>query len=166
MKIHFPHGCLGVLAWMLLIPGLPARQIDLWPYDRLEKAADLIVIGVPEKSAQTGESVHATLWQKDFPVVNTTLKVTGVLKGRFKMTELTVFHLRQPETMILSNGPYMATFNEQPVERILPGGKRQSAKREYLLFLRKRDDGRFEPVSGPMDSAHAIRELNVSAPLP
>jgi len=159
-------GFLSALVCLTLISNLDARQIDLWPYDRLEKEADLIVIGIPDNSLDTGEIVHGSLWQKDFLGVNTTLKVRGVLKGRFRNPDIMVFHLRKPETMILENGPYLATFNLQPIEQILPGGKRQMAKREYLLFLKKRKDGRYEPVSGPLDSAHAIREMNlpVSAP--
>jgi hypothetical protein len=147
---------------MILLPCLEAREISLWPYDRLHKEADLIIVGVPEKSADTGELVRGMLWQRDFPGVNTIFNVTGVLKGRYKASSITLFHLRQPDNGILDNGPYLATFNHQPIIQPLPGGKRRSTKQEYLLFLKKRDDGRYEPVSGPMDSAHAIREMNMA----
>ena len=35
---------------------------------------------------------------------------------------------------------------------------------DYLLFLKKRDDGRYEPVTGQMDAAESVRE--VSRPFP
>ena len=144
-----------------LIPSLNAREVDLWAYDRLEHEADLVVIGIAEKSEDSGEVVHAQLWQTDFIGVNTTFTITGVLDGRFRENELVVHTLRLPNDKILNEGPKMVSFQTRST---VPGlSTRISRQRvpEYMLFLKKRKDGRYEPVSGSLDALHSVREVTV-----
>jgi hypothetical protein len=147
-----------VLATMIAVQ-LQGREIVFWPYERLEKEADLIVIGPAEKSEDSGEFVPGSLWNVDFVGVNTTIKVTGVLKGRLKEKQLTIFHLRIPDGMTLKEGPSTLTFRTGVLPIKSPGTVTSLARPEYLMFLKKRDDGRFEPISGPLESAHSFREV-------
>lgn len=140
---------------------LSARQVEFWPYERLRDAADLIVVAEPVESKDTGEIVHGSLWQVDFVGVNTTLKVTGILKGRYLANEMVLYHLRLPEGLQLANGPFQAKLRTQPAVKRTAGGSNKTVAPEYLLFLSKRKDGRFEPVSGPMESGYAVRELQL-----
>lgn len=145
------------------IPGLAAREIDLWPYDRLENEADLIVVGTAEKSEDSGDVVHAQLWQTDFVGVNTTFKIVGVIDGRFRESELTVYTLRQPEDKILMDGPMTVKFETRSTVPGLSTRISRQSVPEYLLFLKRRKDGRYEPVSGPLDALHSVREMHLPA---
>lgn len=149
-----------LLSHLFLIP-LLARQVEFWPYEKLRNASGFVVIAEPVESKDSGEIVHGSLWQVDFVGVNTTFKVTGVLKGRLTTEDIVLYHLRLPEGLRLANGPFQAKFRTQPKVNRAPGNAEKSSAPEYILFLNKRKDGRFEPVSGPMDSAYAVRELVV-----
>lgn len=144
-------------------PALQAREIDMWPYDRLEHEADVIVVGTAEKSEDSGEVVHVQLMQADFIGVNTTFKVTGVIDGRLRESELVLYTLRLPEDKILNQAPMTVKFQTRTsVPGLSTRVSRQSVP-EYLLFLKKRKDGRYEPVSGPLDALHSVRELQLPA---
>ena len=60
------------------------------------------------------------------------------------------------------DGPQLIEFRT-PVTMGAGKGKRVLPGSEYLLFLKKMKDGRYEPVSGHIDPADSIRE--VSKPL-
>ena len=149
----------GTVLLTLATLHLQGREIEFWPYERLEREADLIVIGPAEKSEDSGELVPGPLWKIEFVGVNTLFKVTGVLKGRCKENQLTVFHLRIPDGFTLKDPPSTITFRTGVLPIRSPGKVTSLARPEYLLFLKKRADGRFEPLSGPLESCHSFREL-------
>lgn len=149
----------GTVLVALLALHLQAREIEFWPYERLEREADLIVIGPAEKSEDSGELVPGPLWKIDFVGVNTTFKATGVLKGKCKESQLTVFHLRIPDGATLKEPPSTITFRTGVLPIKSPGKVTSLARPEYLLFLKKRSDGRFEPVSGSLESSYSFREV-------
>jgi hypothetical protein len=151
----------GLLLAIAISASVSAFQIDTWPYERLEDQADLIVIAEPKSAIDSGEIVHGALWQTDFIGVNTTFTVTGVIRGRYTQPELILHHLRLPEGIQLQNSPFLAKIKLTPILKTTPSGTKRSAQPEYLLFLKKRKDGRYEPVSGTLDSAHAIREIQL-----
>jgi hypothetical protein len=99
----------------------------------------------------------------DFVGVKTTVKVVGVMKGRYSQPELTVFHLQFPDGTRINQGPFLGELKSQPISHPQPDGTRRSGPPEYMVFLKKRDDGRYEPTSGPLDSAYAFRELRIPA---
>src|SRR5262249_17525974 len=78
--------------------------------------------------------------------VETKFCVVSVLKGKHQGEKLTLFHFRErlpseggPLEWV--NGPLLASFSEE-----------KARKRDYLLYLKKRPDGRYECVSGQVDS--------------
>jgi hypothetical protein len=165
MKQKAMLAALGLAVAVTSFCTLQAREIEMWPYDRLKSEADVVVVGLPEKSEDSGEIINAPLWQTDFVGVNTTFKITGVLKGRPHAETLVVFHLRLPEGKHLDPSPLLAAFRNEPLQvEAKKYGLTGHSKPEYLMFLRRRQDGRYEPVSGPLDAAHAIREMFLSLP--
>jgi hypothetical protein len=90
-----------------------------------------------------------------------------VIERKGKLGEekkLTVLHYRLPDGVEVINGPLLVKFRKDAVT--LKGtinGKAFKAglgRPEYMLFLRLRKDGRYEPVSGEIDPILSVRELN------
>ena len=58
------------------------------------------------------------------------------------------------------NGPLLVSFRRTSLElRTKEGGKLELGVPSYLLFLKARKDGRYEPVSGRVDPELSVREL-------
>jgi len=162
MNISQPRQSILALTLLILLTlssALQAAEPQFWPYDRLTGKADLVVIGVPRASQDSGELVYSPLWQLDFVGVNTTVEVRGVVDGRFRARELTLFHLRLPDGKTLQNGPRILNFPNNSFSFGTAAKGEVLSKPEYLLFLKKRDDGRYEPVSGTLDAGQSVREL-------
>jgi hypothetical protein len=82
-----------------------------------------------------------------------------VLKGKLdKDKTIKVLHYRLPQGVQCANGPCLVSFRKDRI--VLKGvAKGSKVRPEYLLFLRARPDGRYEPVSGQIDPALSMREL-------
>jgi hypothetical protein len=133
------------------------RLIEDWPYERLFKEADLVIIATAEQSAETKDRLK-TDWKVDFLGLNTTFMVQSTLKGKAKANIITVLHFRPPEGVTLEDGPLLVSIrSEQPF--VKGERKRATSRPEYFLFLRARADGRYEPVSGQIDPALSVREM-------
>ncbi len=145
----------------MLAQGTPchARLVEDWPYDKLLKAADLVVIGKAVTAADSGEKTTKLFGDIEFVGVNTTFTVRAVLKGEWKKDKLTLFHYRAATGEAILNGPGLVQFRTGGVT--LRIGKTANAGRnsEYLLFLKRRVDGRFEAVSGQVDPDGSVREM-------
>ncbi len=161
-----------------------ARKVEHWPYQRLFAEADLVVIAQAVSSAPSDEpwGEEASGWQVKFQAVHTKFSVMTVLKGQpCKSVQLVHFQYPANIKLALENGPQFATFLNPAtpirlrVERV-PAQPRQNTKQQqlrslpqkqvslqippnYLLFLKSRTDGRFEPVSGQIDSRLSVRDL-------
>jgi len=141
-----------------------ARLVEHWPYDRLAREADLIVIATPV-------SVHDTEERTVFPNlvesgtnniqhqvaaigVETAFETLAVLKGSTNETKFVFHHLRDARIssptgeskVIAFNGPLNVAF--EPKE-----------KKRFLLFLRREPDGRYASVTGMTDPSVGIRDL-------
>jgi hypothetical protein len=130
-----------VLGTLLIGTSVPchARLHRAWTHRDLTNEADLIVIATATGTADTDDKLGAAGWQTQMVGVNTTFDVGATLKGKID-GKLVVHHFRYPDpTPPLRNGPSFVTFQT---------GERPPA---YLLFLKKRDDGRYEPLAGQMD---------------
>ena len=131
-----------------------ARPVASWPYEKLAKQADLIVIATPTQTKDTGEKVNFPGIARDNkPVpglgVNTSFAVLAVLKGRQDLKSFVLFHLREAEPMTMSpNGPSLVSFDP-------------TNKKRYLMFLKREADGRFSSLCGQTDPAGAIKDLGV-----
>ena len=136
---------------------LQARPIQHWPYGKLNKEADLIVIATPVRVVDTGKATvlpgvqRGTSDGEPRPIpaieMRTTFQVLAMLKGDSELAEFTLTHLREtdpPEIQI--NGPGLVAF--EPEE-----------KRRYLLFLKAEPDGGYVPLTGQTDPAMAVRDL-------
>lgn len=141
---------------------LQARQIQSWPYERLFKEADLIVIASAQETVQTDQLVAGERWKSALIGQKTTFTVQSVLKGRVGDTPLAVHHFKLKDGIATQDGPMLIAFRTKSIT-INGGG---SAKYEvelgtphYLLFLKADGKGRFEPLSGQIDPELSVKEI-------
>ncbi len=104
-------------------------------------------------------------WKVKLIGQETTATVVAILKGNAKgEKKIKLLHYRLPEGVLTKNGPLLVTFrNESLSLRGTINGtafKAALGRPEYMLFLRARADGRFEPVSGHIDPALSVREVH------
>ena len=154
----------AVTSAALGLPKADARLIENWSYERLFREADLAVIARPVSIAQTGEITRDNLWKAEFVGVTTTFEVLARLKGRPAGKRLRVFHYRLRAGVRIVSGPLLVSFRLRSLTVRTGGGKFGLGRPDYLLFLKKRKDGRYECVSGQIDPYLAVREI--FAPLP
>jgi hypothetical protein len=154
---------LAALAGSLSPGSVHARRLESWPYDQLLEKADLVVIATAVTGKDSGEISRDNLWKSKFVGVNTNFSVKAVLKGKAG-DKLTVFHYRLPAGTLIEDGPLLVAFRTKGIKNTTKESNIQMGKPSYLLFLKKRKDGRFELVSGQVDPALAVREMH--QPLP
>jgi hypothetical protein len=136
-----------------------ARGLDSWPYKRLFNEADVVVIGQAVSVADSGETTTDNLWKAEFVGINTTFAVQTVLKGEAGSDKLQVLHYRLKPGVLIEDGPLLVSFRLHGTAITTNGAKIGLARPEYLLFLKKRKDGRYEPLSGRTDPALSVREM-------
>ena len=135
-----------------------ARLHEHWPYDRLTKEADLILIATPVAVNDTAEmtmlpgigSTDTNNVRRLIPAigVETGFAILSVLKGDTGTNKFVILHhLRRTERPGPEiNGPGLVTFD--PDE-----------KKRFLLFLKRESDGRYAPLSGQTDPDGSVRDL-------
>jgi hypothetical protein len=141
-------------------PPAQARLIESWPFDRLLKEADVVVLAKAVSSKDSGEVFKDRAWSVDFAGVDTAFQVEAVLKGEVRGGRLTLLHYRLPAGHTVINGPLLVTFPTKGVNIKSRRVKAYLPPPRYLLFLKRRGDGRYEAVSGQIDPALAVRELH------
>jgi len=136
-----------------------ARPYIAMNYAAMLQKSDVAVIGVFVSERADRDPIDAEMksLEKYVEGVTTKLRVVCVLKGEVKSGEVAVRHHRmrreEQRSMVgggLGNGPMLAAIQ---------------AENDYIVFLRKRADGRFECVSGHMDSACSVKRLEPRAPV-
>lgn len=157
----------------LLVCAIPAqaRFIEDWPYDKLFKHADLVVFATAMKTEAADDKPPAHSWSYEFAAQTTTFKVSHALKGKADGEPIKVLHYKFGElkqgvdrhalTLII-DGPSLVAFRTSAVTIKAKGDKGITTlpTPEYLLFLKRMPDGRFEPVSGQIDPALSVREVS------
>ena len=144
----------------LLAPMLSARVIENWPYDRLFKEADLVVIARATSSKECDDKTSDNPWKEEFLGLNTSFTVETVLKGKCDGDKLTVLHFKLRDEVKIESGPLLVSFRTEGTEIVLKGGKKVGlGAPEYMLFLKATKDGRFEPVSGRTDPRLSVKEV-------
>lgn len=165
----------SIAFWLVGASAGWARKVESWPYERLFQESELIVIATTMRNDPCDE-----VWAEDdfssdrFVGTETIFKVQSILKGGTPDSVRVVhFNYKQGATRY-ENGPGFVTFLTEPVvttaknpghdsgvlkERVAVD-ERLVSQPEYLLFLKKRSDGRYEPVSGQMDSAFSVRIIS------
>lgn len=159
-----------------------ARKVEHWPYTRLMQESELVVIAtaVATTTCNAPFPDEGADWGVKFQAVNTTFTVQTVIKGTPRDTlQLLHFRYHPNRDVALEDGPQFATFLSAPTPSPLRG-KRVPAQTKplpekqlepqlksvsarlrprYLLFLKSRADGRFEPLSGQVDASLSVRDL-------
>jgi len=163
-----------VVICSLFIPSIAfSRQVEDWPYERLFKESDLVVIAHVQAWGATDEEWNEKFFDKvRFEGAETIFGASFALKGSPPLC-IWLNHFRYKEGAVRYNdGPGLVTFLKKPLLIRLKSTKNQKGKLqqsgdglkqisqpEYLLFLKKRKDGTHEPVSGQLDANFSVRAL-------
>jgi hypothetical protein len=141
-----------------------ARLMQLWRYDNLMKEADLVVIATPLRGKDVADRFKLDYFDTTFCGVETEFKPESVIKGNMAGKTLTLLHFRlsapipNDGSLRINDDPLLVSFR-LPVPGGLTKMKEWVDKVDYMLFLKKRADGRYEAVSGQVDPALAIKQL-------
>ena len=141
-----------------------ARRIVPWSYEDLLKAADLVVVAGAVASDPAGDAKDPV---PDGAIgVDTRFAVRLVLKGEAPRGGLTVLHYRWGKAQSgdeaerrAKDPPNFVAFRTGAARVDVSGTPVDVPAPDYLLFLKKRADGRYEPVSGQIDPDRSVREL-------
>jgi hypothetical protein len=143
------------------------RFIESWPYARLFKTADLVIIAKALSVCDAPEVDKATPLPREWDhlvAVVTTLKVEYVVKGDYKDDRLKLVHFRLKKGSLIINGPLLAKFSTKPQRFEGPRWSASFGQPDYMVFLKKTKDGHFECVSGQYDSELSVKQI--LSPLP
>ena len=167
------------LAMLLLCTvSLPstARILNAWPYDRLVAESDLVAIVEPIENRSAMDIFPDYSYghsANDFVATNTRFRVATVFKGNLESAaEATVLHFGYSANVPTVNGAHFVRFAIGPLQyekRAIKEGKPIGGVTAFLqqpmwlAFLKQREDGRFEPVTGHYDAALSFRELHESS---
>jgi hypothetical protein len=149
----------------------PARFVEDWPYERLFKEADLIVFATALKTEAANDKPPEQNWPCEFAAQNTTFKVEHALKGKAQGEQIKVLHFKFGELKkgldpndfsngLIIDGPLLVAFRAGEVMVTVGKDHAVLPTPEYLLFLKRLKDGRYEPVSGLIDPAQSVREVS------
>jgi len=146
-----------------------ARLTRKWNYDDLLKEADLVVLAEAVRTERADDTPPNHSWPLELVAQNTTFKVHLILKGKAEGEQIKVLHFKfgelkkglDPKSSMIVDGPNLVAFRTGPVTAG-PGNSKRiiTPAPEYLLFLKKMKDGRYEPVSGHIDPVDSIREVS------
>jgi hypothetical protein len=93
-----------------------------------------------------------------FQQVETTLRVRFVLNGKHKLKELKLVHFRFDKSVgVVFNPPQLLAFPDE--RHVAKNRSEEGGGHDYLLFLKSRKDGKYEPVSGQEDPIFSVRQL-------
>jgi hypothetical protein len=164
---------LVALALAFAVPSAWGRLRPDWPYKKLVDEADLVVLATAEATKPAKDDFDDNTWPLEIVGQETTFRVAHVLKGEAPKEPITVLHFKfgapkkgARRNPVIRNGPQFVAFRTQDVlvDTVDQERNRITMPRpEYLLFLKLRKDGRYEPVSGQLDPDLSVRE--VSPPL-
>jgi hypothetical protein len=153
--------------WLIGVVGpVSGRIVKNWSYEQLFETADVIVLAVPvgsEKAPDAFDVEHS--WPLDVVGVNTTFQVRHTLKGKVDGRQVKMLHFRFVEPpkrkfVVIEDGPGFVAIRSTSL-RVKEGDSVLDLPApEYLLFLRRLKDGRYEPVSGRVDPRFSVREVN------
>jgi hypothetical protein len=136
-----------VLGGLIAIECL-ARLSREWSYKELVAESDFVgllepVANQPAKDVSGSQKIS-------YEAIDTRFRIDAVLKADGKATkELTVLHFSDERSVPAVNGPSFVCFVVGPPQ--------------YLAFLKRRADGRYEPVTGQEDADQSFREVHASS---
>jgi len=145
---------------------IEARPIGIWGYDLLMEKSDVVLIGKVDTEKAFDEKLDHPAFGDVMEARLTTFKVGAVLKGKAAGEKIELVHyLVNPDKPVV-NGPLTAYFRINgerltvtAVDGVAVKQDRVEPAPDYLLFLKVRKDGRFEPVTGQVDSMFSVRKV-------
>jgi hypothetical protein len=157
-----------ILGWAclaLLASQSHARQIEDWPYDKLFKHSELVVIVRPLSVRDaTAKDKAVPPGNRDYLVgVVTNFKILHVVKGTYKAENLDLVHFKLKEGAQILNGPLLVSFHTKRFTLMMKSGF-AVYDNNYMLFLKPGKDKRLEFVSGQFDPELSVKQL--LGPLP
>jgi len=114
--------------------------------------SDLIVLAKVVEVRDTGVATTIpNIARGTLPIaaveMEATFEVSAVLKGTHEKPRLVFVYLREEKREVASRGePELVAFDT-------------GEKKQYLLFLKRGEDGRYSAVVGQTDPADAVREV-------
>jgi hypothetical protein len=166
-RITFTMLTLGLAT--LLSSQADARRVEIWSFERLGETADVVLIGTVASTEQWSEKLKAQLFAEDLEGQLTTFDVETVFKGKDIGKHIQVIHYRVRKGILIENGPVLASFRKtgrrleiNSVDGVEHRMDVEEGTPHYLLYLKKRSDGKYEPISGQIDSAFSVRKLSES----
>ena len=148
-----------------------ARPIPQWSYNRLFDESDLVVIGTVTTNTDTTDVFKHQENDKGagYTGVNSAFRTLRVLKGDH-IEAFTVLHFRHSSPFVVADGMLVVTFRTSQLS--FQGTVQSQDKKtapasiafdpglpQYLLFLKRRPDGRYAPTTGQYDAALSFREM-------
>ena len=156
-----------------------ARKVQAWSYNRLFQTSDIVVIGTAINTGPTNQKWAEPIFDPHhFRGVITSFRVASILKGSPPKTIQVLHYAYVDFKSPMNDGPGLVSFmsspsshdiqpqQQNPKEAKLLSRTRQSQNSapEYLLFLKKRQDGTFAAASGQVDPIFSVRAvLNLKA---
>jgi hypothetical protein len=147
-----------------------ARLVEIWPYEKLLAESDTVAIVEASENRPAKDEFPnkpARYSAKDFEATDTRFKVHAVFKGQPKNSQdLTVLHFAYSKhaTNMVNDAMFIRFPIEERMLKAAFGPDTRATGKVYLAFLKRRADGRLEPIRGHYDSALSFRELHETYP--
>lgn len=153
------------------------RLVKVWTHEELAAGADAIAVIAAVNIEKTDLPLPADfpkgVAKENYQAWVTTCKVLAGFEGVVaEHKELRIVHFTYSDQInIVSNGAQFMKFTVGPVEREVETvengrseGRRswKQLKPQWLAYLKRREDGRYEPVSGNYDATDSFKELTES----
>jgi len=156
----------AVFFFVVICAVVEARPVGVWSYQLLVEQSDVVLIGNVEATRDFDEKLEKSPFSDILEGQLTTFKVETVLKGKAAGEKIDLVHyLVNPKEPVI-NGPLPAHFVDKDrrmtitsIDGVAVKQDRVEPRPAYLLFLKARSDGRYEPVTGQVDSMFSARKI-------
>ena len=143
-----------------------ARPVGVWSYQLLVEQSDVVLIGNAEGTRDFDEKLENSPFSDILEGHLTTFKVETILKGKATGEKIDLVHYLVNSKEPVINGPLPAHFIDKDrrmtitsIDGVKVKQDRVEPRPPYLLFLKARPDGRYEPVTGQVDSIFSARKI-------
>lgn len=150
-------GLAGVVGLAMIANVSFARPGLFFDYDKMTSDADLVVIATPLATKELEEET-VLLGHVDVVGLETRFEVSVRFKGKLRA--------KDKSTVVLHHYRFK---NPPPADRLVPNALtllqfEPDGRCQYLMFLRRMPDGRYEPFCGQADIGGSIEKLRKQVP--
>jgi hypothetical protein len=145
-----------IVSMLCCVSAVSVSQARLSTYHStksLYEDSDLVVVAEALETAASKDRGISDQWGSE-EAVNTTFTAEIVLKGKLKGTKVVLLHYRWVRPTDVPDPPELIAFNSTNPQHAVGAV-------QYMLFLKLRADGRFEPTGGQTDPVESVRQLAV-----